>query len=79
MTRIRYLLPLGLVWACSVDEPADSDEAIELPSLRSASSEGLLGDVPGVRRRSTKRFSKYIQMVRGTPNRRQPVQSNEEN
>lgn len=47
MTRIRYLLPLGLVGACGVDEPADSDETLELPSFRSASGERLPGDAPG--------------------------------
>jgi hypothetical protein len=45
MTRIRYLLPLGLMWACGVDDPSDSDEPIEVPSFRSTSA--LPGGAPG--------------------------------
>ena len=47
MKRIRYLLPLGLLWACGVDDSTDSDEPIVVPSFRSTSAELLPGDVPG--------------------------------
>lgn len=45
MTRIRYLLPIGLLWACGVD-PSDPEptEDIELPSFRPTT---LPGGVPG--------------------------------
>lgn len=47
MTRIRYLLPLGLLWACGVDDPASSDEPIAVPSFRSTAAELVPGDAPG--------------------------------